>query len=307
MKAVELIDGRFVGQNNVSALQPQPLGEVPTDEIVLVAETASVVRGQQQACVLDPSSGEHQEARTYHDAVTAAAHRDNTVHTATGEVGSDLDGTRSQQQADVRGHREVMPRIVEGGLRVLEDCRFQLGAASNEAAPNHWGLLRPDVGCVIERANAADAGGTRVIRVEVLPIKRPPELGPTFTRREVDRIERACGPTSVPKVRVSKGATESPNPGSVQPVDRVTVTLTATLALEALLEISSTRLKEADTNTTVVEFASDGDPSRPSPNDADVGENLLSVRHRFTSHESSPPSDWNVSLRAAAGRGTTEL
>jgi hypothetical protein len=87
---------------------------------------------------------------------------------------------------------------------------------------------------------------------------------------------------------VSQGATKGPNPGSVQPVNRVAVTLTAALPLEASLEISSTGLQQANTNTTVVKLAGDGDPSGPGPNDADVGEDLFTVRHRFTGHGSSP-------------------
>ncbi len=83
----------------------------------------------------------------------------------------------------------------------------------------------------------------------MLAIKRPPELGPTFPRREVDRIERAYGPLSVPEMRVSEGATEGPSPGYVEPVDRISVTLAAALPLEASLEISSTGLQQTDLNT----------------------------------------------------------
>jgi hypothetical protein len=48
-------------------------------------------------------------------------------------------------------------------------------------------------------------------------------------------------------------------------VNRVTVALTTALPLEASLKIPSTRLQKADTNTTAVKFAGDGDSSGPSP------------------------------------------
>jgi hypothetical protein len=63
----------------------------------------------------------------------------------------------------------------------------------------------------------------------------------------------------------------------MQPVNWVAVALTTALPLETTLDFPSTRFQEADTNTAVDKLPSDGDPSRPGPDDADVGDYFLLI------------------------------
>jgi hypothetical protein len=85
----------------MAGIERQPLGEVPTDEIVLIAKTTPVVRGQQQARVVDAPGGEHPQEWAYHDAVTAAAYRNDAVHASTRKVDSDLGSSCLQQETHV--------------------------------------------------------------------------------------------------------------------------------------------------------------------------------------------------------------
>jgi hypothetical protein len=88
----------------------------------------------------------------------------------------------------------------------------------------------------------------------------------------------------------------------MQPVNRVTVALTTALPLEASLKIPSTRLQKADTNTTAVKFAGDGDSSGPGPDDADVREDFLIIRHRLTDHRIITDFRLDVTPKHAAER-----
>src|SRR4051812_12375108 len=106
----------------------------------------------------------------------------------------------------------------------------------------------------------------------MVSIKWPPELRSTRTGLEVDRVERAGGPTGVPDAWVSQRAAEGANPRFIQLENWVAVALTAALLLEASINVLSARFQEADTNATVGKFNSDGDPSRPSSDDAEIGD-----------------------------------
>jgi hypothetical protein len=137
MKVVELIYRCPIPQHHMSGVERQPLGEVPPNEVMLIAETTPVVRCQQEACVLDPASGQHNEPRAYHNAAMVAAHRNNAFQTPTGWVDPDLSSTRLEQQTHVGGRREDIPSIVEGGRRELENRRLD-SLFSSESASAVW-------------------------------------------------------------------------------------------------------------------------------------------------------------------------
>src|SRR5829696_2127124 len=106
----------------MSRMERQALGEVAADEIMFIPKPSALIRGQQQASVVNPASGENYEARAYHHAVATAADRDDAVHTPTGRVNLSFNSTRLQQQTHIGRHREDVPSIVKGGHRELEDA-----------------------------------------------------------------------------------------------------------------------------------------------------------------------------------------
>ena len=101
-------------------MEPQPFGEIPSDEIVLVTKATTVVRSEQQARVFDPAGRKDDELRSYIDPSAVPSHPDDSLHAKPSDIGLHLGRTRFHQQTHVAGRRQNLPSILEVRSRVLE-------------------------------------------------------------------------------------------------------------------------------------------------------------------------------------------
>ena len=116
----------------------------------------------------------------------------------------------------VAGATEPGPAVVERGAgrtgrrRSRRWCRRAAGADR---------VVRPFGGVGAVGREAADHVGAPVVGVELLPVDRP--AGQALTALEVDRVERADGPSVVDHLRVSERAADGPDPRAVERGERI--------------------------------------------------------------------------------------
>ena len=87
----------------------------------------------------------------------------------------------------------------------------------------------PSGRCVIELEDTAQVRCPTVVRVEVVTVERPSGIWPTLGAWKSIRSRGRAARNTVPELPVPETAAEGANPGTVQLVDGIAVTLTATV------------------------------------------------------------------------------
>src|SRR4051812_38939111 len=255
-----------IRERQLAARHLEVLHEVAADEIVGVAESGAdlAVGGEQEACILDGVTREHESFCSRVDLLPVETADANRLYRAQPIVGFDLDDVGVGVEMDVGRFDNLVSIFGPEASRWTELPHLGGEGARVANKRNATSVAhRPIGGIVLVGTEIENCLGARVKRIEILTTNWPAAVRYPIALLEIDVIVRRAetGP-------VIGGATEVVERSGLQWKIRLSNNLAAIQILHLLLELESPALEEQNLQRSVGEFAGDGDARRSGANDA---------------------------------------